>query len=669
MTISTRDIWTRFLDRYCRSEIHTLAREYPDRRSLYIEFIDIEKYSAELAEELLHDPNGTIAVLEDALRNFDMPINKRLDGAHARLVNVPDPIAIRAIRGVHIGKLIAIEGLVRMVSEVRPDIRVAAFECGSCGEIMSIEQVPGRFTEPYRCQNVGCARRGPFKVLLDRSKMEDMHKIRVQESPEDLRGGEQAQNLDVILEDDAAGIATAGSHVTVTGVLQSYQRITRAGKSTTVDIILHANSLKVRDREFTEVEITPEEEEEIIKLSKDPGIYDDIVQSIAPSIYGHDNVKEGLSLQVMGGVRKHTQDGLQIRGDIHVLLVGDPGIAKSQLLRYMARLSPLGITAVGYSSSGPGLTAAATRNEFGDDSWVLEAGALVLADGGLIAIDELDKMKPEDRQSLHEAAEQQTVTISKAGIQATLQARCTILAAANPKYSRFDPYESIASQITMPSTLLSRFDLIYVIRDEPNEEQDTAVFRHIFGSSHSQSQEPKIPPELLRKYISYARSNVHPTTIDDDAKQVIEDFYLELRGQGSAQNVPIPVTARQIQALERLCAASARMQLRDRITIADAKRAIRVTLSCLRQVAYDAETGLLDIDRIEGVSKSQRDTIKLFREIISKIASEHGGAAPKSEIVKGAVAQGLSSAKIEELIDNLLRCGDLLMDQRGYTVI
>jgi len=667
MTGATQEVWARFLERYHRGDILTLAREYPDQRSLDIDFINIEKYDAELAEDLLRSPDEVIAVLEDALRNFAIP-NKRLDSAHVRLKHVPDPVPIRTIRGVHIGKLIAIEGFVRMVADVRPEIRVAAFECPGCGEIMYIDQGHDRFNEPHVCRNDGCSRKGPFKLLLNKSKLTDSHRLRVQESPDNLRGGEQAQLLEVVLDDDIAGITAPGNHVTVVGVLRSYQRITRSGRSTTLDIILDANSIEFHDREFTEVEIAPEEEDEIIALSQDPDIYGKIVRSIAPSIYSYDNVKEGLALQIMGGIQIYKPDGSRTRGDVHVLLVGDPSVAKSQLLRYMKLLAPRGILTVGYSSSGVGLTAAAVRDEFGDGRWALEAGALVLADRGLIAIDELDKMRPEDRQALHEAAEQQTVTISKAGIQTTLQARCTILAAANPKYSRFDPYEAIASQITMPPTLLSRFDLIYVLRDEPDLENDRAIFRHILGSQN-QSQDPEISPELLRKYVAYAKSNVRPTTIDSDAQKVLEDFYLGLRDQGTAQDMPVPVTARQIEALVRLSAASARTRLSEKITIDDAKRAVRVTESCLRQVVRDRETGLFDIDKIEGVDKSQRNTIKLFREIIRKTASEHGSAAPRSEIVTEAVAQGISPERIEGLFGELLQAGDIVADARGYRVL
>jgi len=511
----------------------------------------------------------------------------------------------------------------------------------------------------------------------------DAQKLRVQESPEDLRGGEQPQTLDVNIEDDIAGIVAPGDHVIVAGVLRSYQRITREGKSTFFDIILDAVSIETKDKEFTEIEIAPEEEEEIIKLSEDPGIYKKIIASIAPSIYGYEDVKEALALQLMSGIPKNLPDGARVRGDVHVLLVGDPGIAKSQLLRYIRKLAPRGIYTSGRSSSAAGLTAAAVRDEFGDGRWTLEAGALVLADQGIAAVDEMDKMRPEDRSAIHEAMEQQTVSIAKAGIMATLKSRCSLLGAANPKYGRFDPYEGIAQQIQMAPALLSRFDLIFVLKDEPDIGRDSAIASHILGAHHAGELhahrtnvpgsgvthaevesamtiiKPAIMPDLLRKYIAYAKRGVYPI-MESDAMDRLIEFYLGLRRQGEDRDSPVPVTARQLEALVRLCEASARLRLSDTATIEDAKRVIRVVESCLRQVAFDAETGMFDADIITtGVSKSQRDKFKILRGIIRDIAAEHGGMASKDEIYARAEEQGFDREHVEDMLKRLKTQGEL----------
>jgi len=683
METSTSAQWEKFFNRYYLGDILALANEYPEKRSLFVDFVNIEKFDPDLAEELLIHPDRVLGVAEAALQSFDLPIEKTLSDAHLRIMDIPQKVNIRDLRSEHISKLIAIDGLVRMATEVRPRIRVAAFECGGCGETMFITQPSGRFIEPYICKNSECGRKGSFKVNLTESEFIDAQKLRVQESPEDLRGGEQPQTLDINIEDDLAGLASPGGRVITTGILRSYQRITREGKSTFFDIILDTVSIEMRDKEFKEIEITPEEENEIIELSKDPNIYKTFVKSIAPSIYGYEDVKEALALQLMSGIPKNLPDGARIRGDVHVLLVGDPGIAKSQLLRYIVKLAPRGIYTSGRSSSAAGLTAAAVRDEFGDGRWTLEAGALVLADQGIAAVDEMDKMRPEDRSAIHEAMEQQTVSIAKAGIMATLKSRCSLLGAANPKYGRFDPYEGIAQQIQMAPALMSRFDLIFVLKDEPDIGRDTAIASHILGAHHAgelhahkkhisgsgitdkdvndamEIVNPKIMPDILRKYIAYAKKEIYPI-MDDGARNQLIDFYLGLRRQGEDRDSPVPVTARQLEALVRLCEASARIRLSNEITTDDSRRVIRVVESCLRQVAFDAETGKFDVDILTtGVSKSQRDKIKTLRNVIREIEAEHSGMAPKEEVFARAAEQGFEKEYVDELIKRLKTQGEL----------
>jgi len=334
-------------------------------------------------------------------------------------------------------------------------------------------------------------------------------------------------------------------------------------------------------------------------------------------------------------------------------------------------------------------TAAAVRDEFGDGRWTLEAGALVLADQGIAAIDEMDKMRPEDRSAIHEAMEQQTVSIAKAGIIATLKSRCALLGAANPKYGRFDPYEGIAQQIKMAPALLSRFDLIFVLKDEPDIGRDSAIASHILGAHHAGELhahrtnvsgsgvthadvesamtiiKPEIMPDLLRKYVAYAKRGVYPI-MESDAMDRLIEFYLGLRRQGEDRDSPVPVTARQLEALVRLCEASARLRLSDEVTIDDAKRVIRVVESCLRQVAFDAETGMFDADIITtGVSKSQRDKFKILRGIIRDIAAEHGGMAPKDDICAMAEEQGFDREHVEDMLKRLKTQGELYEPTQG----
>jgi replicative DNA helicase Mcm len=681
--------WEEFLRSRYWDELLKLADSYPDERSLTVKFPDIDRYDPEFAEELLENPDQILEAAQSALLELDLPMDVYMDRAHVRIIELPRHFKTRELRSDHISKLLAIDGLVRTATEVRPKIVSAAFQCQRCGFTFFKEQTGNKFEDQnLKCQNQACDRGGPFKLLLAQSKFIDAQKIRVQESPEDLRGGEQPQTLDVELEDDLAGRIFPGDRVIVNGVLKSYQRNTpQQGKSTYFDLFHKGISVEMKEQEFEEIEIDPKEERMILEMSKDPEIYEKVKGSIAPSIYGYDDVKEALGLQLVSGFEKHLPDGARIRGDIHILLVGDPGIAKSQLLRYMVKISPRGIYTSGKSSTSAGLTATAVKDELGDGRWTIEAGALVLADKGIAAIDEMDKMDNEDKSALHEAMEQQTISVAKAGVMATLKSRCSLLAAANPKLGRFDKYEPIAPQINLTPALMSRFDLIFVLTDDPDTKRDSAIAEHILKSNYAGelstqkpwnpeiSQEdidealvvikPAIEPELLRKYVAYARKNIFPT-LTEEAKEYFLKYYVGLRTQGQDSNKPVPVTARQLEALIRLGEASARLRLSDEVTLVDAQRVVKILEACLRKVGVDPETGFLDADIIaSGTTKSSRDRIKSLMDIIRDVSREHQGSAPLDEVLTIAEEQGIERAKAEEIIDRLRRDGSIFEQKSG----
>ncbi len=681
--------WEEFLKQYYEAHILQLANEYPEGRTLIVEYHDIEKYDLSLADALLERPQVVVPDMEEALKIIDIPIDVRLDDVHVRVTKLPKKTQIRELRSQHISRLIAIEGLVRKATAVRPKIINAAFECLRCEQLTYVLQTGTKFNEPYVCENVSCGRNGPFKLNLSESTFVDAQKLQIQESPEELRGGEQPQTLDVNIEDDLTGIVAPGDRVIVTGILCSYQRTTPSGKSAFFDIYLECISIEMEEQEFEELAISKEDEEAILKLSENPDIYKTVVNSIAPSIFGYENVKEAMALQLFSGVAKLLPDGTRIRGDVHMLLVGDPGTAKSQMLRYITKLAPRGIYTSGKSTTSAGLTATAVKDEFGDGRWTLEAGALVLADKGIAAVDEMDKMKSEDRSALHEAMEQQTISVAKAGIIATLRCRCSLLGAANPKYGRFDRYTSIAEQINLPPALLSRFDLIFPLADEPDIELDKNIAEHILRTHYAgelaehaknfpggrvteedvksamEVVQPEIDPDLLRKYIAYAK-RIYPILIDESRQKLVE-FYLGLRKQGIGANSPVPVTARQLEALVRLSEASARIRLSDSVTENDANRAINIVEACLKQVGIDPETGMFDVDVIAvGTSKSQRDKIKVLRDIIRELEREHGGKAPIEYIYNKGEENGISRDTAEELISKLKQQGDIYEPTAGF---
>ncbi len=1159
------DRFIQFYRNYYRDEIGTLAQKYPnEQRSLYVDYDDLYQFDRDLADDYLAQPDQIQEYAEEALRLYDLPADVKLGNAHVRLRNLPESVDIRGIRvhDNHIGKLVSVQGIIRKATDVRPKITDSAFECQRCGTMNYIPQEDGDFQEPHDCQ--GCEREGPFKINFDQSEFVDAQKIRVQESPEGLRGGETPQAIDINIEDDITGKVTAGDHVTVTGVLHIEQMTANNEKLALFDLYMDGVSITIEDEEFEDMDITQDDIAEIIELSEDPDIYDKMVASVAPSIYGYDEEKLAMIFQLFSGVTKHLPDGSRIRGDLHMLLIGDPGTGKclsgdtrvtladgsepeirelvesnlddpkpvddgvwdhvdipvptlqqdgtlgtgratkvwkreapdqmyrittqtgtsltvtpshplfvqqngqftpvcakdlspgefigvpqsvptdgfnaleteyrksqaynavelslpdewtpalgrllgyivaegyverrenhtgyvsitnndeailtdisqtlselglnatvreshdgknakeiicssgefvsflseldsrlltgsetqrvppailrtsaeikaaflkayiegeghvsatqreisvasmsrellvnvrslllslgitaqlaerqngsyrlrisggqfeqylakvgvvtqrktqaalehddtrgntnlnvvpnigselkrirkalglpqascnlprstyqhyergrrnpsrdalarvvsafedaaidtapnqsaiasdggadtlihdiralrqladgnvgwekidqielvdtedewvydleveqthnylsnsiishnSQMLSYIQNIAPRSVYTSGKGSSSAGLTAAAVRDDFGDgQQWTLEAGALVLADKGIAAVDELDKMRPEDRSAMHEALEQQKISISKAGINATLKSRCSLLGAANPKYGRFDQYEPIGEQIDLEPALISRFDLIFTVTDTPDEDHDSMLADHILKTNYAgelntqreriatseftqkhldevtEQVAPDIDAELLRKYIAHAKRSCFPT-MTDEAKATIREFYVELRSKGADEDAPIPVTARKLEALVRLAEASARVRLSDTVEAEDAERSVSIVRSCLKDIGVDPETGQFDADVVEtGTSKTQRDRIKNIKQLIAEIENEFEEGAPMDEVLDRAGEIGMDASKAEAEIEKLRRKGDVYEPRQGH---
>ena len=682
--------WQGFFEDQCKAEIETLATEYPEKRSLLIDYWDVDKADPKLAELLLRQPFKTIFNAEEALKLIDVSSEQNLE-LHFRVKNIPEAqkILIRKIRANRLGTFIAVEGLVKKITEVRPKLQVAAFQCQKCGAVIRIEQDEDILKEPSECfeDQGGCGRVSSFKLSTTLSLFIDSQKIEIQENPEGLRGGAQPERISVYLEDDLVGGVAPGDRVIVNGILHSVARQKGAFRLTSFDKIMDAVSIESQEFAFEEVEVTKEDEKKILKTSKDPVIYDKMRQSIAPTIYGLDIEKDALVLQLFGGIAKEMPDGTRTRGDIHALLVGDPGTAKSQMLLYMSKLAPRSVYASGKASSAAGLTAAAVRDEFGEGRWTLEAGALVLADKGLACIDEIDKMEETDRSSMHQAMEQQEISVAKAGINATLKSRCAVLAAANPKLGRFDEFMPIHEQINMPPALLSRFDLIFSILDKPNRKTDTELADHILHSHkggeihehlnktsddlYSKEEETKLmkhvmpvfEPEYLRKYVAYAKRNIFPV-LTDDALEILQNYYVDFR---SSSKESVPFTPRQLEAFVRLAEASARIRLSQEATVDDAKRAISIIDQYLRRVGTDRETGRFDIDIIAtGISHSQHERMRVILDIIQRLCTEStDDSAARGDIINEAEIQGIESRKIEEVLDRLNRNGQIYEPSHG----
>jgi replicative DNA helicase Mcm len=409
-----------------------------------------------------------------------------------------------------------------------------------------------------------------------------------------------------------------------------------------------------------------------------------------------DTIKDALVLQLFGGVAKDTP-GSHSRGDIHILLIGDPGTGKSQLLRYISKIAPRGIFTSGKSASAAGLTATAVKDEL-DGRWTIEGGALVLADRGIACIDEIDKMREDDRVAIHEAMEQQSISFAKAGITATLMTRCSLLAAANPKEGRFTDDKSYPEQINLLPTLLSRFDLIFPIIDRPQEDKDYRLASQILDSHRAgemrrnieenkdvdydleeaegiMRSEPPIPVELMQKYIAYAKRNIYPVIIDD-VKERLLNYYVNQRMAGKAKGDEeeeierIALTPRQLEGLIRLSEASAKLRLSSIVEMEDCQRAIDLFSEYLERVARD-KTGRLDIDTImSGVSARKRSFGKIMRTTIQEITRnpdiDTAQGVHASDIKREAVTAGIPDDEIDDLISKLLSSGEIFSPTHDY---
>jgi replicative DNA helicase Mcm len=610
---------------------------HPMKRALSLPFEYLNERDSEFAAYLLEHPDEVLASgvekLGDATQKKDVAI---------RITGLPGDVLIdiSKLRAAHVGKLVSVKGLVRKTTAVKPNVKIAKFKCARCPATILEPQTSMILTEPLECykDQDGCGRTASstkFKLVSEACYTVDLQKIEVQEPPEGLRGGTQPGRITAYLSHEITGRIQPGMRATLNGILRMKVDGGRE-KSTVMETELDVLSYELDEGDQDEKALSPEEVEEIKAAAADPDVVSKMVRSIAPGIKGYDIEKESLLYQLVGGVTKALDDGQKMRGDIHILLVGDPGVGKSQLLHYMCDLAPRGVYASGKSSSNAGLTAAAVKDDFGEGRWVLEAGALVLADKGLACVDELDKMSEQDRSALHEAMEAQQITVAKAGIQATLQCRFSMLAGANPKLGRFDKFAPIATQIDLPPTLMSRFDLIFAIMDEPNKKRDEEIAKHVLRAhmragalrrvhdkdaiadeilKDTEDLKTVYNPEFVRRFVTYARNQV--PVITQEVTETIVQRYLEIRQLGANEDKhTVPITARQLEAYVRLAEASAKMRLAPYVEKKDAIRAMDIVQYYLGNIASN-EDGAPDIDTVmTGMSGSQRGRIQIIKELV-----------------------------------------------------
>jgi replicative DNA helicase Mcm len=659
-----------FFRNYYRNELGKLAQRYPqDQKSLYVDYNDIYRFSPDLADDLRAKPRETLEAFDEGLRLYELPVDISLSEAKVRVYNLPESYLLdvaEVSRHENIDTLLDVRGQVQKVTDVKPRPEEAAFECQRCGTLTRVPQQGYSLQQPHECQ--GCERQGPFCLNRRQTEWTNHQTARIQQPPERTKGG-KGETIDAHLKEDLIREFDAGDRVILTGILD----IKEVGNDQSLDFdtTIDTRSVVREESDYEDIDVDKHLDDiEAIASGEKGDPYELLIDSINPEHHGDEDVKLAIALQMFGGWSR----GGRKRGDSHILLMGDPGCGKSTFLQAVDELAPRSTYASGKGATAAGLTAAAVADDFGDTKWGLEAGALVLADGGIACIDEIDKVDEKAVSSLHDALESQKVRVNKAGINATLNSRTAMLAAGNPEYGRFDRYESLAQQIDLGPTLMSRFDLMFMVNDSPDRETDQDVIDHMMDSRRAaakkalgeklteaerQSSEPAISVDTLRAYIAYAKEEVTPYIHEnnDDAREHLKEEFLKLRlANAHNEDNPVPVTYRQEEAIERLAEASARVRLSDEVTKADVDRALSLVQKSMQQVGIDPETGEFDADIIEtGQSKSQRDRIQNIIGLIEEL-----DGPTREELIDEAEDIGIEAEKVENEISRLKDNGQVV---------
>lgn len=652
-----------FLKIYYWEDILELMRMWPERQSLNVDSGQLARCDCEMWELLFEHPDQIIAELEEGLKNIDIPIDIINWNPTIRITGIENSIRVRDIRTEKINKLVTVSGIVQKISEVWPRITEAHFECARCGYVTKIPQYGHKFVDPLECENEMCGRKGPFELMVELSNMIDTQKLRLQESPEDLNGGEQPQTIDVQIDGDITGEIIPGNRVTVTGILRAYQKtIGNNQKTTQFDLVLDGGYVDINDTE-TDIEITDDDMIQIEELSKKYNVIDLLVEGFASSIYGYAIIKESLLAAAVSGGNTIKPDGTIQRGYAHVIICGDPSTAKSTLLANIKQLIPRSQLATGDGSTRAGLTAAVIKDDFYGAKWSLEAGSLVLSDKSVAIIDELDKMRDEDVPKLNTVLSSSNIHINKAGINCTLWARCPVLCAMNPREGRFDKFEAIIPQVSIRPDTLSRFDLIFLMLDVPKPEPDEKITDKFIKSWSDTNHINLNQIDLIRKYISISRQ-IKDVEILPNALDKIKSYYLNLRGSYDPSDDVVSITTRNLEALFRLTKSEAKLRLSHTATVDDVDRAIRLIDASMKETSLD-EMGRIDSSIIEtGLGKSQRDIAKLIYNIIKELQVD--GPASYADVILRVDDHGITSEQLDRTFKQMKRDGSIFEPKNGY---
>ena len=641
--------------------------------SLIVDYIDFDTFKPYLAKKITDDPDEMLEAFNKAVFTILYEIHPDYaeeiqNNIKVRIGNYTVQKGLREINAEAINKLLGVSGMVVRTSEVKPLAKKIGYKCLNCGDINEAQLKGLVLKKPSKCKQ--CSEK-ELEMDPEASIFIDFQMVRLQELPEDLPAGNLPHYLEVTVIGDLVDQCRPGDRILLTGIVRIEHEQQSQFKTIIFRLRMEGNNIEYLggragdkdNRTMERLEISIEDEKQIFALGRKNNAYDILISSYAPHIYGHEVIKEVVLLLIVGSVTKKLDDGSTRRGDINVLLVGDPGTAKSEMLKFAAKIAPRGLYTSGRGTTAAGLTAAVIRDKSG--IMMLEAGAVVLGDQGLVCIDEFDKIKPEDRSALHEVMEQQTCSVAKGGIVATLNARTSILAAANPLYGKYDSFKNITENVNLPIPLLTRFDIVYVIRDIPEREKDHRIASHILEIHRDTERNTQfvIDIDLFSKYLAYSRT-IEPK-LSIEAIDKIRNYYMKMRNVESEGM--ITVTPRQLEGLVRLATARAKLLLKDYVDSDDAERAIYLIQTMLETAGVDVNTGKVDLGVLHGKPQSEISKLKLFMEVFNALSGQDKNDVEEKSFIQELTQTGrFTEDDAKTFINKAMANGQIYERKAGY---